>query len=268
MNARVTLMIGIFFLTASTGWSARQHRKQKGPSPTNTLNQDPRPSTAVQSPSPTQRELPPPPLLPGALTDARCSKQLSQHALAQIPIYRSLQSGRDGGLYFLSGNPPQIHLMPRPLAPPLAVTTLAEGVDDFFVSPDGARLAVISRPAGLRIIERNGAKIQALSPSTGDHVGGARWDASSSWIAFTSNRRNGIDMDLYRYDTRSQRTERLAELKGYRAVLDVSPTGHLIALNSITSLQTSHLELWDDPHKKLEPLTSELVNSRIRGQWL
>lgn len=77
-------------------------------------------------------------------------------------------------------------------------------------------------------------------------------------IAYTSNRRNGRDADLYLVDpNRPESDRRIAELNGSWSVVDWSPDGSQLLLRSATSNTESRLHIFDLESGVLDPILAE-----------
>ncbi|NDG27236.1 MAG: S9 family peptidase [Proteobacteria bacterium] len=84
------------------------------------------------------------------------------------------------------------------------------------------------------------------------------WGPQSDWIAFTSNRRNGVDFDLYKMDLSSKKETLLAEMQGLNSITDISSNGQLIALTQYRSVTDSDVLVFDLKKNKMTNVTSSL----------
>jgi dipeptidyl aminopeptidase/acylaminoacyl peptidase len=179
----------------------------------------------------------------------------------QIASSSSPQAGRKG-VYFLSDmrEVPQVFYQDTPGSWPKQISFFPDGVAFFRVSPDGQKLLLITHVGGdeqydVHILE-NDAKLTPLLVDRTDRVESVQWSPDSKWFAYTSNQRNRVDFDLYRFDLSSQKATKLSDLTGLNTISDVSPDGKWIALTNYRSISDSDVLLWNIPQEKLVRRTS------------
>lgn len=199
---------------------------------------------------------------PGRSPD--CQEKHPIETFVQISYASRPQAALTGGVYFASDlrDAPQIFFLDGPGKWPRQISFFPDGVPYFRVSPNGQKLLLATHEAGdeqydIYLLEPDkGFKLSPLLVDRAVRVESVAWAQNSQWFAFTSNARNKIDMDLYRYDLKTQKSELLTELKGTHYVTDVSEDGQWIAMTSFRSVLDSDVVLWNLKTKSLQVLGS------------
>lgn len=182
-----------------------------------------------------------------------CEEKHPIEAFVQISYASRPQASASGGVYFVSDlrDSPQVFYLDSARQWPRQISFFPDGVPYFQVSPDGKKLLLATHVGGdeqydIYLLEpEKNFKLTPLLVDREVRVESVSWANNSQWFAFTSNQRNKTDMDLYRYDLKTQKPELLAELKGTNYVTDISPDERWISLTNFRSVFDSDVLLWN-----------------------
>ncbi|HWE40370.1 MAG TPA: prolyl oligopeptidase family serine peptidase [Isosphaeraceae bacterium] len=152
---------------------------------------------------------------------------------------------------------PQVHRVAMPLGARSQLTFVPERIGGAKARPDHAEFVFSVDEGGAENFQ-----LSLFQVATGDAVrftdGRSRnmapvWSNSGKLIAFSSNARNGKDMDIYVGDPLDPKSiRRLAEVKGSWAVADWSPDDKTIAAIKYVSINESYVH-------RIDVATGELV---------
>jgi len=173
---------------------------------------------------------------------------LSQRLEPYLNVRRADLAGWDGsgpGLYTLTrfGNVIQVHRVDRPLGMRRQLTFVSEGVDGFAPSTDAKRPGGIvvmdtggSENSQLLWLDGKGTPLQLLTDGKSKNDS-PLWSDDGSKVAFSSNRRNGKDFDLWLLDPRDPKKphQLIYEANGQWIPLHWSATGEqLLVLHDVS----------------------------------
>lgn len=218
--------------------------------------------------SPAQATLPPRHEEPGL--PRKCEQKQSLETFIQISSASRPQAPPQGGVYFLSDlrDTSQLFQLTAPNQWPTQMTFFPSGVPYFRVSPDGEKILVATHQDGneqyeIHLLEpKRALKLTPLVVDSGSRVESVAWGPDSKWFVYTSNARNKTDMDLYRYDLKSGKSELVSELNGHHEVTDVSPDGKKVAMTNFRSISDSDVIVWDLAGKSMNRLPKRGGDSR------
>jgi dipeptidyl aminopeptidase/acylaminoacyl peptidase len=192
----------------------------------------------------------------------------SIEAFIQIASASAPQNGVKG-VYFMSDmrETPQVFFLNKPGAWPEQISFFSDGVSYYKVSPDGTKLLLATQEGGneqyqIYLKEAKG-KLTPLLTDKNTRIESVAWSQDSKWFAYTANTRNGIDMDLYRFDLGTKTNEKLADLSGHNTVTDIF--GNKIALTTFRSVTDSDVFIFDAQEKKAQPLTQSAGEAYNEG---
>jgi len=188
---------------------------------------------------------------PGEL--GKCERKQSLETYIQISSASRPQAPPQGGVYFISDlrETPQLFYQKASGQWPTQMTFFPDGVPYFRVSPDGEKILVATHQGGdeqynIYLLEpRQALRLTPLIVDRQSRVESVAWSSDSKWFAYTSNARNKTDMDLYKFELRSGKSELLAELNGSHNATDVSPDGKKITVTNYRSVTDSDVLIWD-----------------------
>lgn len=188
-----------------------------------------------------------------------CQKLPSLEALLSIPKVGSVQAAPKGSFYFLSDAETQTLQLFRSVGGrgiPEKLGDFPSGVTGYRVSPDGTKVLVLTdqegdEQFGLFLLTPENKQYRPLVVEKNARVESFTWAPDSSWFAFTSNARNGVDFDLYRYHFNKGIAEKWIELKGAVALTDISRDGRYLALDLTRSYTDSEVGVVDAQNKRV-----------------
>ncbi len=194
----------------------------------------------------------------GSLPAGVCQARPPVETYMQITAVQQPYPSKKGGLFFISDlrETPQLYYMRSPNHWPEQITFFPDGIAYFEPSPDGNRVLVATHAGGseqydIQMIEPTKKTVTPLIMNAKKRVETLLWAKSGRWFAFTSNERNGTDMDLYRFDMVSLKATRLMELKGSNRINDISPDEKWIALEAVQSATDSDILLFSIDDRKI-----------------
>ncbi|MBI1860322.1 MAG: hypothetical protein HYR96_05325 [Deltaproteobacteria bacterium] len=257
-----TFILGTLFLSTSLPAAAPRHKKSTS-TPIPTLEGRPRgpeksPEAQPTSPATLNASVPvvsAAPVSPESTVSSSivCPNALSAKAFSSVRHLSLPQSAKNGGLFYLTGDTPQLNYQEAQAQPPHTITKFSEGVMTYSVSPDGEKIALLTgnkdTDTDLYLAVNNQVKPIKVSP----HVLAtpAVWDPTSQWLAFTLNGRTPTDLDLYKINVDGTAETLITQLSGFNRVVDVSPDRNRFAILHFDNYSSSELKVWDDKTKLL-----------------
>jgi len=185
-----------------------------------------------------------------ATPETGCNHSLE--AFLQISSNGRPQIAPKGGVYFVSDlrEVPQLFFLKAPNLWPEQITSFADGVKYYQLSPDGEKILVATDQGGdeqynIYLLEPAKKKIEPLLVDRATRVESLQWGPGSDWFAYTANTRNKTDMDLYRFELKGKKSQLLTELTGLNSVSDISRDGSLIAISTYRSITDSDVNIWE-----------------------
>ena len=112
---------------------------------------------------------------------------------------------------------------------------------------------------------RENDSIRPLIVDREKRIESVEWGPNSDWFLFTSNLRNKVDMDLYRWDINKNSPELLLPLEGNHTVSDISLDGKWVLLNRFRSVTDSDVLLFNLETKKLTLVTEHSGQIASKG---
>lgn len=186
-----------------------------------------------------------------AATNGQCSAP-TVDAFVQITSNSRPQPAPDGTVYFVSDRreAPQLFSISSPMGLPKQISYFPDGISYFALSPDGKKLLLAKDNQGneqydIYLYEIATASLKPLLTDANKRIESVSWSMDNSWFAYTSNARNQIDFDLYKYDVASGKSTLLTELSGTTYLSDVSPDNKKIAFTSYRSVTDSSVHFFD-----------------------
>src|SRR5262249_53703024 len=144
----------------------------------------------------------------------------------------------------------QVHRVSAPMADREQITFLRERVGEARARP-GQRQILHSTDEGgaenfqLTLFDLSTGEATRLTDGRSRNVS-PRWSRTGKWLAWSSNARNGKDMDLWVTDPASPSTARLLKpVSGEWIAADWSPDDHTIAAVEFISANESYVHLVD-----------------------
>ncbi len=194
-----------------------------------------------------------------APTSNGCQNRPPIETYMQISSIYQPRPSPKGGLFFVSDlrETPQLFFLKSPNHWPDQISFFPDGVAFYDLSPDGSKILVATQTGGneqfdIQLLEPQKKTVTPLVINPNKRVESFQWAKSGRWFAYTSNERNGIDMDLYRFDILALKATRLAELKGSNRVADISLDEKWIALENTQSAIDSDILIFSQATKKIE----------------
>ncbi len=142
-------------------------------------------------------------------------------------------------------------------------THFPDGVDEYRLSPGGRYLAVLADRGGdeqydLYLLDSTNVSAEPRLLDGGRNVrcGSIRWADDGSFFLYRSNRRNGRDFDIWRYELAKDAPETLVEREGYTEIDDISPDGKRAAFVRYRSGSLSEMYLIDLASKEVRELSA------------
>lgn len=200
-----------------------------------------------------------------------CEAQHSIDTFVQMPSTYQPQADSMGGVYFLSDlrETPQLFYLARPNQWPDQISFFSDGVVSYQLSPRETQILFATQTGGneqyqLSVLNLKTRQLEHLIGSNSERVESYFWSPNEDWVVFTSNRRNGVDFDLYRIEMATRKETLLFELQGLNQITDVSPDGKLIAIHRYRSITDGDVLVFDQTKPKLIDLTLGLGKSSNR----
>jgi dipeptidyl aminopeptidase/acylaminoacyl peptidase len=165
----------------------------------------------------------------------------------------------------------QVHQVSAPLGMRRQLTFGPEPVEQAAYLPGGARALSYRRDVGgdenhqifLLDLETRGTRL--IGDGQSRH-GPFRW-SSSGQLAFTSNARNGRDMDVYAYDHTTGQTRRLAELPGQWSILGWSADSKRLLVQEVRAADEMMVHILDAESGAVQPLAPVAKGESTRRAW-
>ncbi|MFM8270228.1 MAG: S9 family peptidase [Pseudomonadota bacterium] len=204
-----------------------------------------------------------------------CEVQHSIETYVQMTSTSQPQADSLGGVYFLSDlrETPQVFYLAQPNQWPNQISFFSEGVVNFQLSPQEKQILFSTQMGGneqyqIFLLKLKTRQVEHLIGSDSERIESYFWSPNEDWVVFTSNRRNGVDFDLYKKEMTSRKETLLAELSGLNQITDVSSDGTLIALHQYRSIIDSDVLVYNQKTSKLTNLTMGLgKNSNRMGHF-
>lgn len=208
-------------------------------------------------------------------TRSECTQNHPIETFVQISSANAPQSGKSGGVYFLSDlrETQQLFYLESPGTWPEQMTFFPDGVAYYRISPNGGKILVATQVGGdeqyqIHLLDTATKKLTPLLVDRASRVESVVWSPSSKWFAFTSTQRNKRDIDLYRFDLASGKSTLLLELEGHNSVTDISPDEKLISFTHYVSVTESDVLIFDQDKKQMTNLTlQEPPSSAMDGHF-
>jgi dipeptidyl aminopeptidase/acylaminoacyl peptidase len=267
----ITLTISLGMISTTTR-ASEQKTKHRGLIPQTNESNDAKnplsaPSNALKHPAETTPASPSEAPFNGSPTPnktnlrgaSECGTAHSIDTLIQIPSHHSPQATSQG-VFFLSDmrESPQIFLLSTPKSWPQQITFFPDGVSYFRPNQRGDSVLIASEEDGdeqydLYLWEKGA--IRPLIVDRNKRIESVFWEPEEKGFLFTSNERNKLDMDLYRWDLKKNSAELLMELEGSQTITDISADGKKVLLTRSKSVTDSDVFLFDIEARKLTNLT-------------
>ncbi|HEY9421500.1 MAG TPA: prolyl oligopeptidase family serine peptidase [Thermoanaerobaculia bacterium] len=155
----------------------------------------------------------------------------------------------------------QVHEVTAPMGARTQVTFYRDQVEDGLYRPNQPEHVVYSLNEGgaenfqLFLLDRRTGKAQRFTNGRSRYIG-PLWSRDGKLLAYTSNARNGRDMDIYVIDPSAPRGERrVAETNGDWAVADWSPDSRKVLMSEYVSINESYLHEVDVASGKVRAIT-------------
>lgn len=184
-----------------------------------------------------------------------CNIAHSIETLIQVPSQHT-PSATKNGVYFISDlrDVPQIFFLATPKSWPTQISFFTEGISSYQLSPNGEMALLTSQEGGdeqydLYLLDKG--QIRPLIVDRTKRIESNLWGPNSDWFLYTSNQRNKLDMDLYRWDLKSNTPELLIALEGNHVLTDVSPDGKWATITRFRSVTDSDVLLFNLKTKQL-----------------
>lgn len=167
----------------------------------------------------------------------------------------------------------QAHVVTSPMGVRTQLTFDDEPVRNVSTSRDGQALLYMSDTGGneqyqIRRLDRRTGKVTRLTDGKSRH-GGYVWSHAGDRIAYTSNARNGKDMDLYLGDGRAASAgSLLLERSGHWYPIEFSRDGQKLLVGQYVSINDMRLHLVDIKTKTPSRLTPEAPAASYRAATL
>lgn len=191
-----------------------------------------------------------------------CEAQHSIETYVQMTSTYQPQADSIGGVYFLSDlrETPQVFYLAQPNQWPDQITFFSEGVVNFQLSPRETQILFSAQDGGneqyqIYLLKVKNRQIEHLIGSASERIESFFWGPNEDWVVFTSNRRNGIDFDLYRFEMATRKETLISELTGLNQITDISSNGNLIAIHQYRSIVDSDILIFDQSKGKLNNMT-------------
>jgi len=170
------------------------------------------------------------------------------------------------------GQTSQVHLLRTPLGARSQLTFAAEpSRRPTFTPGEGGRSLVYASDVGgneryqLFRLDLKGGRTTLLTDGKSRH-GSYAWSRDGKRLAYTSNARNGKDMDIYLGDGRDPAAGKLLlERQGHWLPLEWSPDNKLLLLMHYVSINDSRLHLLDLASKKVTRVSPEAPRAAYRS---
>ncbi len=140
------------------------------------------------------------------------------------------------------------------------LTTYADGLSGYFLSPDAKRMVLSHAPGGnenfqLSVLDPATSKISPLlaDPKTRHELN--EWLDDSSGFIYSANAESPEDFYLYRWDFKAGKATRVLAEKGSWACDDVTPDGSRLLVGKFTSASDSQMYELDPASGKLTEIT-------------
>jgi len=268
LNIKYLALVGLFLFASSAHSEepTRPHIREKGVPKLSAPSSSPPSSNRFKSyasPAVSERNKGSQKGLEPSLSK-NCSVQHSVDTYVQMTSASNPQADALGGVYFLSDlrERPQVFYLEKAGTWPTQITFAPEGVAEFQLSPKGQFLVYSTQEGGneqyrLELLKIKTKEVEALVGSNSERVQSFQWAPSEDWLAFTSNRRNGVDFDLYRVELPTKKERLLTELSGHNQVSDISPNGQQIALFQYRSVTESNVFVFNQSKNTLSNITGK-----------
>ncbi len=169
------------------------------------------------------------------------------------------------------GSTTQLHLVTRPLGARRQVTFGAESVQGAAFVPGRSDAFVFMRDIGgnekyqLWLTDLARGETRLLTDGVSRH-GAFTFTPDGATIHFTSNARNGRDMDIWSLSLASPEGRSLVfERSGHWSPIAVSPNGKHLLLHHFESIERSSLHLAELAGGAVRPLTGDMAAASIRA---
>ncbi len=196
---------------------------------------------------------------PDAPAPGGCQNRPPIETYMQISSVYQPRPNPKGGLFFVSDlrETSQLFHTKSPNHWPEQISFFADGVAYYDLSPDGTKILAATHQGGneqydIHLIEPAKKSVTPLIVNPKKRVESVVWAPSGKWFAYTSNERNGTDMDLYKFDMATLKASVLVELKGSNRASDISPDEKWVALENVQSATDSDILLFSLADKKVE----------------
>jgi len=154
------------------------------------------------------------------------------------------------GMYILTrfGDVPQVHLVSGPGQARTQLTFLQERIQGVFARPGHDQFLYVTDEGGAEnsqfcLQNRAGGEPVRITDGKSRNIG-PKWSRSGDLLAWSSNARNGVDMDLYVASGSDPHLVRiLKEVKGDWSVADWSPDGSKVAAVEYISVNESYISI-------------------------
>ena len=192
-----------------------------------------------------------------------CDLKHPVETFVQISSSHSPQIGADKTGFFLSDlrDTPQVFQIFTKQTWPKQITFFPDGVSSHKMSPDGEKLLITTQSGGneqyqVHLYEpKKSSAVIPLVTDSGARVESIAWSPNSEWFAYTSNKRNKTDMDLYKFTLATKKSELLTELSGHNSVTDISPDQKLVAITRFVSITESYIHIYKMADSKVAKVT-------------
>src|SRR5690606_31538007 len=165
----------------------------------------------------------------------------------------------------------QVHLVRQPLGARTQLTFEDEPARYASLTPKGEAVLYMSDSGGdeqfqIRRLELASGKTWLLTDGTSRH-GRYVWSRQGDRISYTSNARNGKDMDIYLGDGKSAAAGRLVlERSGHWYPIEFSRDGSQLLVGEFVSINESRLFLVDVKTAQVKPVTPASPPASYRAE--
>jgi dipeptidyl aminopeptidase/acylaminoacyl peptidase len=190
--------------------------------------------------------------------------------------YQNIRSAEFGdwasngkGMYILTrfADTPQVHLVSAPMNARTQLTFLQERVQGVLARPGHNQFLYLTDQGGAEddqfyLQNLSGGEPVQITDGKSRNLG-PKWSRTGDLLAWSSNARNGVDMDLYIASATDPHFKRiLKEVKGYWHVADWSPDSSKIAAVEYVSINQASIAIIDVATGRTEVIAPRVKDSK------
>jgi len=148
---------------------------------------------------------------------------------------------------------------------PYQLTVFDDGIDYFYISPDG-QLAIVgastggSEQAQLFLMDAHSGRLEQLTDNPEVRNGSVRWNSSTSGFYYYSNKENLRDFKIYYYDLPTRTSKIVFDYEGSNYLTDLSADGNYLSVEHYYSNVENDVfvvNLETGEYKKITPENAE-----------